>query len=62
MAVEMLFDGSLQHKTSGACFQIIARDQRHAQQIATWLRSLSVDEPVLSAYVVLEPQRVGIEV
>lgn len=62
MPVEMNFDGSHLHKTSGACFQIIARDQNHARQIAAWLRTLSVDEPVIGAYVVLEPQRVRIEV
>lgn len=34
------FDASMSEETSGACFEIQARDQKHAREIAAWLRSV----------------------
>jgi hypothetical protein len=61
--VTIRFDASLGEKDSGACFEIIARDQVHARQIAAWLLSKVTDETrtFMTAQIVLEPQRVNIE-
>ena len=63
MKVTVYFDASLSEKDSGACFAITARDQKHARQIAAWLRSKTIDKSrtFISASIVLEPQSVNIE-
>lgn len=63
MKITVNFDASLSERDSGACFEIIARDQQHARQIAAWLRSKVLDKSVtfIRASMELEPQRVSIE-
>lgn len=42
--VSIKFEGSLSEETSGASFEIKARDQKHAREIAQWLRSACKDK------------------
>jgi len=42
--VSIKFDAGLSENTSGASFEIKARDQKHAREIAQWLRSVCKDE------------------
>lgn len=46
----VVFDGSLQANTSGAAFEVPARDEEHAKQILTWLKEQA---PGCTAYVKL---------
>lgn len=65
MSVKINFDASLGQKTSGACFEIVARDQEHARQIAVWLRGVCASGdhgPYIYATQTLDPQSVKIEV
>ena len=61
--VTILFDASLSENDSGACFEITARDQAHARQIAAWLQSKVTNKTrtFMTAYTTLVPQRVDIE-
>ena len=63
MKITINFDASLSERDEGACFEIIARDQQHARQIAAWLRSKVLDKSrtFIRASMELEPQRVSIE-
>lgn len=63
MTITVRFDASLSERNSGACFEITARDQQHARQIAAWLRSKVLDKSrmFIRASMELAPQHVGIE-
>lgn len=63
MKITINFDASLGEREEGACFEITARDQQHARQIAAWLRSKVLDKSrtFIRASMELEPQRVSIE-
>ena len=64
MQVTLNFEGSLSERDSGASFTVLARDQKHARQIAAWLRSKVADKSstFITAYVELKPQTVAVEV
>lgn len=69
MTVKITFDDSLAQKHSGACFTILARDQKHARLIAEWLREVSTlrtgsntELLHLTAVQELPPQSVSIQV
>jgi hypothetical protein len=63
MPVILNVEASLSERTSGASFEITARDQQHARQIAAWLRSVVKDKSstFITARQVLPLQSVGIE-
>lgn len=63
MQVVIKFDGSLSEKTSGACFEVVAKDQEHAEQIVQWLYSKTMDKSrtYIDSYIILDPQSVKID-
>jgi hypothetical protein len=61
--VRIKFDGSLAEGCSGACFEVVARDEEHAFAVAKWLESkCNTEATTVSAaiYLVLEEQVVRI--
>ena len=64
MTVTLNFEASLSENDSGACFTVTARDQKHARQVAAWLRSKVQDKTrtFITATVELPAQHVTIEV